>query len=569
VQNWNLADGVIIQVPVLLQTLVSPLKVGAALPDEKRARLNKKIKVAEELCQGSVQIEVEVTVNGQAEIRRVTVEPVAISTNHPINIFGEGFLKAALDTDAAFNQEQEEKFVTVVTDFIDHTAPFVMAQVKKECEADSSRRVQDNPRVQALTEISENLVAYNSIRGASNNGRGQQLFLASMEQIITQQIGGIAHSSCKSGKDRKGIELLHTDAMLAYKEKYGQLPKYDAKEVQRERFCDVMAEMFLKNHQQATAMQNTPGCHGLKSTTQIVPDDMQATIRAKIKEHNSQYPEAKLPDPFEANENNSQLNKPLGKALSITTKINLELQQKKADAKSKGKEHKIGHRVSTSKFATGALIAGGAIIAGLVLAATGNLGAGLLTLLGGVGIGVGGMIYGTFHALRKGEEKAVKRMSSLGHIGRSLKVDPDAIKSAEHHAQRSKSEMVQSGSSVAAENLEAGRAKHKSAPALGRAEAIRQSAHFIPPPADKGQPARSKIESTSAATPAAKDTKTSAQSKGVLESPSTGSSGDKTPSSQKLKEKAVKVIRTGFIEKYRPSSEVEPDNKNGPTPPAA
>ncbi|MDI1352797.1 MAG: oxidoreductase, partial [bacterium] len=81
---------------------------------------------------------------------------------------------------------------------------------------------------------------------------GRELFLISLEQLIILTLKGYSYGSCVSGKDRKAVELIHTDAMILYKDKYGQWPKYGSPKEHEERinFVSLITQIYLSRHQQ-------------------------------------------------------------------------------------------------------------------------------------------------------------------------------------------------------------------------------------------------------------------------------------------------------------------------------
>ena len=106
-------------------------------------------------------------------------------------------------------------------------------------------------------------------------------FQSSLEQIISDKLGGVGSGSCKSGKDRKGLETLHTDAMLIYQSRYGSLPRYDDQGAARERFVEICVELYMSRHQHEIASQNSPGACGLKELKNILPKDIREAIGEK------------------------------------------------------------------------------------------------------------------------------------------------------------------------------------------------------------------------------------------------------------------------------------------------
>ncbi|KTD76639.1 hypothetical protein [Legionella waltersii] len=113
---------------------------------------------------------------------------------------------------------------------------------------------------------------------------GRELFLSSLEQLIILTMNGYSYGSCVSGKDRKAIELIHTDAMILYKELYGVWPKFgDPKEKQdRVKFVNLVAMLYVSRHQQELAGQNAPGSEGIKTPEWYWPADIVEAIKTLL-----------------------------------------------------------------------------------------------------------------------------------------------------------------------------------------------------------------------------------------------------------------------------------------------
>ncbi|KTC93871.1 hypothetical protein [Legionella cincinnatiensis] len=113
---------------------------------------------------------------------------------------------------------------------------------------------------------------------------GRELFLSSLEQLIILTVGGHSYGSCVSGKDRKAIELIHTDAMILYKERYGSWPVFDElpDKENRIRFVSLVADLYMSRHQHEHAGQNAPGSEGIKTPEWYLPEDIAAEIRRRL-----------------------------------------------------------------------------------------------------------------------------------------------------------------------------------------------------------------------------------------------------------------------------------------------
>ncbi|MGL5741557.1 MAG: hypothetical protein ACRCXC_02880 [Legionella sp.] len=111
---------------------------------------------------------------------------------------------------------------------------------------------------------------------------GRELFLSSLEQLIILSIKAHSYGSCVSGKDRKAIDLIHTDAMLIYKERYGSWPLFDDLPDNRIRFVAIVADLYMSRHQQEHAGQNAPGSEGTKTPDWYLPKDIVDEIKKRL-----------------------------------------------------------------------------------------------------------------------------------------------------------------------------------------------------------------------------------------------------------------------------------------------
>ncbi|GEM_PF-3321223 len=106
----------------------------------------------------------------------------------------------------------------------------------------------------------------------------KELYLSSIQQLMAREMG-IAYGSCVSGKDRKGISIIYTDAMAMYFKMYGHIPPpaatgTDENVKRRENFVKLFALTYVTLHQHANAGQNSKGADGLKTPLQYLPRDM-------------------------------------------------------------------------------------------------------------------------------------------------------------------------------------------------------------------------------------------------------------------------------------------------------
>ncbi|MDI9818957.1 MULTISPECIES: Dot/Icm T4SS effector PI-3-phosphatase SidP [unclassified Legionella] len=121
--------------------------------------------------------------------------------------------------------------------------------------------------------------SYGSATVLDYNGR--ELFLSSLENLLVLAIDMVSYGSCVSGKDRKAIELIHTDGMILYRERYGNWPKFDDRGKQRAAFVELVATVYISRHPHEHAGQNAPGSNGIKTPANYLPADIAAAIREK------------------------------------------------------------------------------------------------------------------------------------------------------------------------------------------------------------------------------------------------------------------------------------------------
>jgi hypothetical protein len=148
------------------------------------------------------------------------------------------------------------------------------------------------PFAKVLGALSEYVIAGKN-KDYNNN---YQLHQAVLEEMIYQYTGNMVQSSCKSGKDREGVEKCYRNAVTAYVELYKKFPPLGANESDREKFIKIFVSLFKTNHQAILAEYNADGCRGLKALDSILPLD----IYAHLKKNN--------PELLHAHEVNSDLN---------------------------------------------------------------------------------------------------------------------------------------------------------------------------------------------------------------------------------------------------------------------
>ena len=110
----------------------------------------------------------------------------------------------------------------------------------------------------------------------------RELYLSSLEQFVISECGGISIGSCVSGKDRKAVEIAHTDALKIFFNLYKTIPPLVA-ENEKDRadmaaFAEIFAEIYCTKHQMAIADLNAPGSFGIKTPAMYLPNHLQEAI---------------------------------------------------------------------------------------------------------------------------------------------------------------------------------------------------------------------------------------------------------------------------------------------------
>ncbi|STY31538.1 oxidoreductase [Legionella wadsworthii] len=148
----------------------------------------------------------------------------------------------------------------------------------------AKKYVSSTPGLQELLEQYKNVLESAPGTATIFDYAGRELFLSSLEQLILLAIGGHSYGSCVSGKDRKAIELIHTDAMILYKQIYGSLPAFDElpDKENRIRFVSLVADLYMSRHQHEHAGQNAPGSEGIKTPEWYLPEDIANEIKKRL-----------------------------------------------------------------------------------------------------------------------------------------------------------------------------------------------------------------------------------------------------------------------------------------------
>lgn len=290
--------------PVLMQTLITPL-LGKQ-PDSGLYR-DKNRAIAAALKQGKgALIREDILPDGQKVSYRIPI----INTNHPLNpgrfvipvigpikIFGwtiyQGSASSREILKLAALAEKELKLRR--ESFTELSSAYAADKELSDDEIEKAETTlnrmasleKSNPILSEATKDLTALLSKSAIASFfSNNIR--ELFLSSLEQLVVENMHGVAYGSCVSGKDRKALEIIHTDAMIIYAERYGKLPKFTDKGVDRQNFVEIVAGLYVSRHQQNIAELNAPGSQGVKTPYNYYPRDIQQAIQRRIKVLNEQ-----------------------------------------------------------------------------------------------------------------------------------------------------------------------------------------------------------------------------------------------------------------------------------------
>lgn len=148
----------------------------------------------------------------------------------------------------------------------------------------SEKMLQITTRFCDLAQINcqyQDLLASGYGTGTVFDRHGRELWLSSLENIQSDLRGGKSFGTCVSGKDRKALELIHTDAMYLYRIIYGKWPNICDTGVECANFVELVAHFYLSRQVHEHADQNAPGANGIKTPYKYYPADICAAITAK------------------------------------------------------------------------------------------------------------------------------------------------------------------------------------------------------------------------------------------------------------------------------------------------
>lgn len=149
---------------------------------------------------------------------------------------------------------------------------------------EAEKHVHENPELKTLLTDYQHVLKSPLGSATFWDYDGRELFLSSLEQLIILEMGGFSYGSCVSGKDRKAIELIHSDAMMLFKEIHGAWPQFgDPKDKSaRIAFVNLVAQLYCSRHQHEHAGQNAPGSEGIKTPNWYLTKDILDAIIKRV-----------------------------------------------------------------------------------------------------------------------------------------------------------------------------------------------------------------------------------------------------------------------------------------------
>ncbi len=261
-----------IYIPILYQTLISP--IITITPDYY---LNQDKKIAVEQVQG----ELNKYIDDINKTYNVKIHCEIFSTNHPLN-YGK---------------------------YLDPTTPSNSTGKRVKVLVEKAEK---DPRYQngSLLKAACIKLKYYTTSSSSLTKSYRELHLSSLEQLVTAELEGISIGSCVSGKDRKAVEIAHTDAMRVFFQKYGKLPAFGSTKNEKVAFAKLFAEIYCSKHQQALASQNAPGSFGTKTPDMYLPPYLIKAVHEWYQNH-SIYQQMKTKDTLKESDimaSNNELN---------------------------------------------------------------------------------------------------------------------------------------------------------------------------------------------------------------------------------------------------------------------
>lgn len=103
------------------------------------------------------------------------------------------------------------------------------------------------------------------------------MWLLSLENALFMQNDGISYGIYEHGKDKKALQIIHTNTILLYETFYGVWPSIQDLGSDRQDFNNLLAHLFQTKHFQALAEQSVPGRFGIRNVSRYwLPDTLEA-----------------------------------------------------------------------------------------------------------------------------------------------------------------------------------------------------------------------------------------------------------------------------------------------------
>lgn len=301
-------SGEIIPIPILLQTLLSPLVLDSEILSPKLTRDNNHLMV-KTLRQAVIELQLEIPEVVMVGDRACRLRFIA--ANRPANDFRNGRKDIRTPSEPFHTNTQESlQVIDAVLDFM----PFMKKHLSPENQnllprhqtklvnllntlrnstasnaekfkivRTFARSIKDFPIKTTEGCYDENWMMrilsaatweYAQLTFSptadTDNGLNKQLHMAALENIMIHITGGIKWGSCKSGQDRKGYLQDYIAAMLSFMGQYGRLPRFGSLSD-----CEQVVRLFEKIEQQGhndhVRAAEMPGSDARKERNRIVP----------------------------------------------------------------------------------------------------------------------------------------------------------------------------------------------------------------------------------------------------------------------------------------------------------
>lgn len=260
--------------------------------------------VQKSICQTNFNKVTEFVKPGQPVLMQTLISPIPLLDMMP-DMITRGFDLPDLDLNKLARELKLQSHAGTTT--FQHNHPFNLAKYwyyTASNDADSLKLIQgiktspagSKPSIQLLLKEYEGVLKSHPGTATVFDYDGRELFLSSLEELLILEADGYSYGSCVSGKDRKTIQLIHTDAMILFKEKYGVWPQFGwpKDKLERMRFVDIIVDLYITRHHHELAGQNAPGSEGIKHPTTYFPRDIVEAINRRLGNTEALYNDDRL-----------------------------------------------------------------------------------------------------------------------------------------------------------------------------------------------------------------------------------------------------------------------------------